>query len=128
MIRIPDDFKDLLDRPILVALATVQPGGQPQITPVWADQADGYVRFNTAAGRQKWKNLTERPQVTVMVVDPDNDQRYIEIRGTVARVEDDTDLINKLSNDYIGQDSPYLQGGETRVTFLIEPTKIFTQG
>lgn len=29
MIRIPDDFKDLLDRPILVALATVQPDGQP---------------------------------------------------------------------------------------------------
>lgn len=128
MIRIPDDFKDLLDRPILVALATVQPDGQPQVTPVWADQADGYVRFNTAAGRQKWKNLTERPQVTVMVVDPDNGQRYIEIRGTVAKVEDDTDLINKLSNDYIGQDYPYLQEGETRVTFLIEPTKIFTQG
>lgn len=63
-----------------------------------------------------------------MVVDPDNDQRYIEIRGTVARVEDDTALINKLSNDHIGQDSPYIQGGETRVTFLIEPTRIFTQG
>jgi PPOX class probable F420-dependent enzyme len=128
MIRIPDEFKDLLDRPILVALATVQPDGQPQVTPVWADQADGYVRFNTAAGRQKWKNLTERPQVTVMVVDPDNGQRYIEIRGPVAKVEDDTDLINKLSNDYIGQNYPYLQEGETRVTFLIEPAKIFTQG
>jgi len=95
---------------------------------VWADQADGYVRFNTAAGRQKWKNLTERPQVTVMVLDPDNGQRYIEIRGKVASVKDDTDLINKLSNDYIGQDYPWLQEGETRVTFLIEPIRKVTQG
>jgi len=129
MAQIPDAYKDLFDRPILIALATVQPDGQPQVTPVWGDYADGHVRVNTAAGRQKYRNLKERPQVTVLVVDPDNGQRYIEVRGKVAEViEDDPSLINKLSNDYIGTDYPWFQEGEVRVTFLIEPEKVVAQG
>ncbi len=52
LIRIPDAYQDLFDRPIIVSLATVQPDGQPQVTPVWADYVDGHVRVNTAAGRQ----------------------------------------------------------------------------
>ncbi|MGN6033616.1 MAG: PPOX class F420-dependent oxidoreductase [Thermomicrobiales bacterium] len=129
MAQIPDAYQDLFDRPILIALATVQPDGQPQVTPVWGDYADGHVRINTAAGRQKYRNLKERPQVTVLVVDPDNGQRYIEVRGKVAEViEDDPSLINKLSNDYIGTDYPWFQEGEVRVTFLIEPEKVVAQG
>ncbi|MGC4107660.1 MAG: PPOX class F420-dependent oxidoreductase [Thermomicrobiales bacterium] len=129
MAQIPDAYKDLFDRPILIALATVQPDGQPQVTPVWGDYADGKVRVNTAAGRQKYRNLKERPQVTVLVVDPDNGQRYIEVRGKVVEViEDEPTLINKLSNDYIGTDYPWFQEGEVRVTFLIEPEKVVAQG
>lgn len=129
MAQIPDAYKDLFDRPILIALATVQPDGQPQVTPVWGDYADGYVRINTAAGRQKERNLKERPQATVLVVDPDNGQRYIEVRGTVVKViEDDPSLINKLANDYLGTDYPWFQEGEVRVTFLIAPEKVVAQG
>jgi PPOX class probable F420-dependent enzyme len=129
MAQIPDAYKDLFDRPILIALATVQADGQPQVTPVWGDYVDGHVRINTAAGRQKDRNLRERPQVTVLVVDPDNGQRYIEVRGKVVDViEDDPSLIHKLSNDYIGTDYPWLEEGMVRVTFLIEPVKVVAQG
>ncbi|MGC4190741.1 MAG: PPOX class F420-dependent oxidoreductase [Thermomicrobiales bacterium] len=128
MAQIPDAYKDLFDRPILVALATVQPDGQPQVTPVWGDYADGHVRINTAAGRQKYRNLKERPQATVLVVDPDNGQRYIEVRGKVVEViEDEPSLIHKLSRDYDGRDFP-IPEGQVRVTFLIEPEKIVAQG
>jgi len=129
MAQIPDAYKDLFDRPILIALATVQPDGQPQVTPVWGDYADGHIRINTAAGRQKERNLRERPQATVLVVDPDNGQRYIEVRGKVVQaIEDDPSLINKLAHDYLGTDYPWFREGETRVTFLIEPEKVVAQG
>lgn len=129
MAQIPDAYKDLFDRPILFSLATVQPDGQPQVTPVWGDYVDGHIRINTAAGRQKYRNLKERPQATVLVIDPDNGQRYAEVRGKVVQViEDDPSLINKLSNDYVGTDYPWFQEGEVRVTFLIEPEKVVAQG
>lgn len=127
MSSIPDSHRDLFERPILVSLATVQPDGQPQVTPVWADLHNGHVRINTAAGRQKHKNLLLRRQVTVMAVDPDNGQRYIEVRGEVADVSETTgnDVIDKLARDYLGTESyPYYVDGEQRVTFLIKPTRV----
>lgn len=129
MAQIPEAYKDLFDRPIIISLATVQPDGQPQVTPVWGDYVDGHVRINTAAGRQKDRNLRERPQATVLVVDPDQPLRYIEVRGKVVGViDDDPSLIHKLSNDYVGTDYQWLEEGMVRVTFLIEPVKVVAQG
>lgn len=131
MATVPDSHRDLLDRPILISLATVQPDGQPQVTPVWADYVDGRVRINTAAGRQKHTNLLERPQATVMVVDPDNGQRYIEIRGRVAETTEEgaDEVIDALAKLYLGVDTyPFRNPAETRVTFLIEPEHVSTQG
>jgi len=120
-----------LDRPILFSLATLQPNGQPQVTPVWADVVDGMVRVNTAAGRQKHTNLLARPQATILVVDPDNGQRFIEIRGKVVdSTETGADgVIDTLANKYLGVDTyPYRNPAETRVTFLIEPTRVVVSG
>ncbi len=131
MATIPDTYKDLLDRPIIVTLATVQPDGQPQVTPVWADYVDGFVRVNTAKGRQKWTNLSDRPQATVLVIDPENPFRYLEVRGRVAKVteEDGDAVIDKLAKDYLGLDIyPNHTPDETRVTFHIEPVKVLGQG
>jgi PPOX class probable F420-dependent enzyme len=131
MTSIPNSHRDLLERPILVSLATVQPDGQPQVTPVWADLHDGHVRINTAAGRQKHRNLLTRKQATVMAVDPDNGQRYIEIRGEVAGIsEADGDaVIDKLAKDYLGAENyPYRRADEQRVTFLIKPTRVLVGG
>ncbi len=131
MAEIPDNYKDLLERPILFILATVQPDSQPQVTPVWGDHVDGNLRINTAMGRQKWKNLSERPQATVLVIDPDNPMRYMEIRGKVVNetTEGADGVIDKLAKDYLGVDVyPYHTPDETRVTFLIEPVKVIAAG
>src|SRR5699024_10325993 len=68
MQTIPDEFRDLLERPIVVSLATVMPQGAPQVNPVWADLVDGKVRINTVTGRQKHRNLIDRRDVTVLVI------------------------------------------------------------
>lgn len=128
MVSIPESHLDLFTRPVVVALATVQPNGQPQVTPIWADLVDGQIRINTAAGRQKWKNLLERPMVTVLALDPENDHHWIEVRGTVSSHTevDGDDVISALSRKYTGEDYQGFVEGQVRVTFMIEPTHIVT--
>ncbi len=131
MVVIPEQYRDLLTRPVLVSLATVMPDGQPQVTPVWADYDGTHIRVNTAAGRQKHKNMEARPQVTVMALDPENSQRYLEARGMVTRIsaEGGDAHIDSLAHKYIGVDTyPYRNPAETRVICYIEPEKVLAQG
>lgn len=127
--KIPDTHHDLLDGPVVVMLATVMPDGQPQVTPVWASRSGDEVWVNSAKGRQKDKNMRERPQATVSAVDPANPYRWIEVRGNVVEtVEGDAALehINALAHTYMGKDYPLLQEGEERVIYKIAPTRANT--
>ncbi|HXA92796.1 MAG TPA: PPOX class F420-dependent oxidoreductase, partial [Steroidobacteraceae bacterium] len=81
-----DQYLDLLQqKKPLASLATVQPDGSPQLTPVWFDFDGKHIRVNTAKGRVKARNMHEGSRVAVMIVDPDNPYRYVQIRGRVAR-------------------------------------------
>lgn len=130
MVSIPSSHEDLLTRPIVVSLVTVMPDGQPQATPIWADLHEGKIRINTVDGRQKDKNLRERKMATVLVIDPDNPYRWMEVRGKVVWESegDDRDVIEKLSHDYVGK--PYANHVDTdrRVTFLIQAERVVTAG
>jgi PPOX class probable F420-dependent enzyme len=121
---IPDSYRDLLERPIVVSLATVMPDGQPQVTPVWVDLVDGKIRMNTVVGRQKERNLSECKQATVLAIDPDNPLRFMEIRGEAAPSGEDDGIvmIDKLSKDYLNiEPYPWRNPADTRITFLITP-------
>ena len=125
MVAIPDSHKDLFDRPILAALATVQPDSGPQVTPVWVSLKGDDVLVNTAAGRQKYKNLLDRKHATVLLVDPENGQRFVEVRGQVSQVIRNAESdINDLAHKYIGTDYPWFVEGQERVTFLITPDRV----
>jgi PPOX class probable F420-dependent enzyme len=128
---IPENFLDLFVKPVVVALVTVMPDGQPQATPVWTDYVDGYIRINTARGRQKDKNMQRDAKVTVLAIDPENPYRWVEVRGRIADESEATGLevINALSAKYRNEPDYYkrnegMRGKETRVTYLVEPTKI----
>jgi PPOX class probable F420-dependent enzyme len=133
--QIPQSHMDLLERPVVVSLATVNANGQPQVTPVWIDFEDDYVRVNSARGRKKVENMETRPQVTVLAIDPENPYRWMEIQG---RIEEETeegaiDHINKLSGKYRGTTdyysrNPQMRGKETRLIFKIRPTVVITNG
>jgi PPOX class probable F420-dependent enzyme len=131
MATIPAQYHDLFERPILLSLATLMPDGQPQVTPVWGDFDGTHIRINTAAGRQKHKNMAERPRVTVMLFDPENTERYIEVRGEVTRIspEGGDAHIDALAKKYTGADSYANRNpAETRVICYLEPQKVTAQG
>ncbi len=132
---IPDSHKDLLERPVIVSLATVLPDGQPQVTPVWVDYDGEFLRVNSAAGRQKDRNMRRNRKVTIMALDPDNGYRWLEVRGEVVEIDESAGLehIHRLSAKYRNQPDyyasmPQMRGKEQRVMYKIRPIKVTKGG
>lgn len=130
---IPDAYRDLLERAVVVTLVTLMPDGQPQASPVWFKYDGAHILISTVRGRQKARNMAANPRVTVLLVDPDDAYRYLEVRGVVDAITEDgaLDLINALAKKYRNVDQFY--GGavrlerrerETRVTCKIRPTHV----
>ena len=84
MIKIPDRYRDLLDRPIVVSLATFMSDGPPQVQPVWGSFDGTHILVNAEKSRQMYRNLSRRRAVTILAIDPDDDSRWLEVRGTVV--------------------------------------------
>jgi PPOX class probable F420-dependent enzyme len=127
----PDKYADLMTKKIFAGLATLMPDGSPQVTPVWIDYDGEHVVFNTAVGRQKDKNLQREPRVSLMLVDPENPYRYLEIRGRVVErtMEGADEHINKMAKKYLDQDVyPFRQPGEVRVVYKIAPDRFSSMG
>ena len=125
MVAIPDKYLDLLQQKKAFAnLATLMPDSSLQVTPVWIDYTGGSIRFNTAKGRVKARNLKVGSPVALAIMDTDNAYRYLQVRGRVSRVvEEGADAhINSLAKKYLGKDKyPFRQPGEVRVMYEIEP-------
>ena len=131
MTAIPESFKDLLQKKAFANLATVNADGTPQVTPVWVDSDGTHIRFNTAKGRLKDKNLRRSPVLALTIMDPDNPYRYLQVKGRIAEVtESGADAhIDALAKKYIGQDKyPWRRPGEVRVTYKILPERVQTMG
>ena len=87
-LAIPASHLDLLTRPICGVLTTMQPDGQPQSSLVWVDHDGECARVNTTLQRQKGRNLLANPRLSLLVVDPANTARYLQIRGDAELVTD----------------------------------------
>jgi PPOX class probable F420-dependent enzyme len=85
-IPIPASHLDLLTRPICGVLTTMGADGQPQSSLVWVDHDAECARVNTTLERQKGCNLLANPKVSLLVVDPDDTGRFIQIRGDAELV------------------------------------------
>ena len=121
---IPDKYVDLFSKKAFANLATVNPDGTPQVTPVWVDYDGTHVLVNSARGRRKDKNMETNPAVAISILDPDNPYRYLEVRGRVAEITEEgaDEHIDKMAKKYLGQDKyPFRQPGEVRVIFKIQP-------
>ena len=127
---IPEKFHDLFSRPLVCALTTVNPDGQPHTVPVWCDFDGEQVRFNCPAATKKARNLQVNSKLSLLLLDNQNPFHWIEIQGHVGEVRDEAhgarDHINKLSQKYTGNPvyQAYGASGINRQMYVVEAVKI----
>src|SRR5215468_3454328 len=128
---IPEKYVDLFHKKTFASLGTLMPDGQQQVTPVWVDFDGKHVLVNSAKGRVKDRNMRRDPRVSMVLIDPDNPYRHLQVQGRVVEItEDGADQhIDKMAKKYLGQDKyPFRQPGEVRVIYKIEPDRVATMG
>ena len=132
-VTIPDTHRDLLQKPIHAVLTTILADGMPQSSIVWADYDGSHILINTTLERQKGKNMQSNPKVALLVIDPQNSSRWLEVRGLVTEITTDgaEAHANKLTQRYTCKQHFYgdiypveQKQRETRVIVRIEPVKI----
>lgn len=108
-------------------IATVTADGSPHVTPVWFNEKDGLIWINSAAGRVKDKNMRARPRVAVAIMDPDEPEEYMQLRGEVVEIttEGAAEHLHELSRKYRGADFN-IPEGQVRTIYKIQPDKVNT--
>jgi PPOX class probable F420-dependent enzyme len=117
------DILDLLRRPSTCYLATTMDDGSPQLTQTWVDTDGEHVVINTVQGFVKLRNIERDPRVAVAVSDPDNPNRYFQVRGhvTATTTEGGAEHIELLARKYTG--GPYAwYGGRDQVRVIVTIT------
>jgi PPOX class probable F420-dependent enzyme len=131
-VTVPASHLDLLTRPTCGVLTTMGGDGQPQSSLVWVDWDGTCARVNTTLERHKGRNLAANPKVSLLVVDPDNTDRYLQVRGDAELVSEGAlehlDALTRSSTrhpGYYGHIYPAAQRSrETRVICRIHARRI----
>jgi PPOX class probable F420-dependent enzyme len=129
---VPASHLDLLTRPICGVLTTMGPDGQPQSSLVWVDHDGACARFNTTLERQKGRNLVRDPKASLLIVDPDDTGRFMQIRGDVELLTGGAiDHLDSLTRAYTRHPRFYgfvypveRQAAETRVIGRLHARRI----
>jgi PPOX class probable F420-dependent enzyme len=123
MKNVPDSHEDLLGSSV-ASLATIGKNGHPQLTEVWFYYEDGSIAMSLNSSRQKVKNLAANPYCSLLILDLEAPQRYLEIRGEVKVEPDDGSFVEKVGKKYNVDMSKWDQPGEKRVIARIIPSRV----
>ncbi len=132
-LRIPASHVDLVTRPICAVLTTLGPDGSAHSSLCWVDVDEaGCARFNTTLERQHGRSLRRDPRATLLIVDPGNTGRFLQLRGEVelatvgaeAHLDALTRRYTRHEHYYGGIVDAGARGSETRVTGTLHARRI----
>jgi PPOX class probable F420-dependent enzyme len=100
--EIPAGYARLLEEPFYGSLGTIRPDDTVQVSPMWFLYDGETIRFTHTTTRAKYRNLQRNPSMSLAVFDPENEYRYLEVRGRLVEVIPDTagDFYVTLSKRY----------------------------
>ncbi|MGH1488802.1 MAG: PPOX class F420-dependent oxidoreductase [Acidimicrobiales bacterium] len=136
-----ETYKQLMDKPYACVMAVMGKDGRPNLTPMWFDYEGDKVLINVAAQRRKTEWIRNNPEVSILIMNPENMYHWLSIKVTVEReiLEDDpeegswvTEQLNRIWQKYIGEGDEYgLRDPaieERRVLFECKVDRIATFG
>ena len=113
----------------LATVVTLMPSGQPQALLTWVDHDGENVLVNTEPQRQRSRNVSRDPRVTVLIHAADNPWDWAEVRGHVVDTIEGSQArehIDELSRRYVGRDYANPIGPGGRIILVIAPDKVNT--
>jgi PPOX class probable F420-dependent enzyme len=124
MPEIPPSHRDLLDGQF-ATLGTVGPDGRPQLSEVWFLADGDTIQTSLSTARQKTKNLSANPGVSLLLLDLAVPYRYLEIRGDAEITpDDDYSFADRLGAKYQANVRDHDAPGDRRVIVTIKPTRV----
>jgi nitroimidazol reductase NimA-like FMN-containing flavoprotein (pyridoxamine 5'-phosphate oxidase superfamily) len=100
-------YKQLMDKPYACVMSVIGPDGRPGLTPMWFDYEGDKVLVNVASQRSKTNWIRKNPEITIIIVNPENMYHWMSMKVTVEReiLEDDptegsrvTEQLNRIWN------------------------------
>ena len=118
---VPAQYHDILQSTVLGHLATTDETGRPEVNPVWFIWDGEHVLVSVKGATRKYRNLQRDPRVAISFQDPQDQERYLEIRGNVIEFVpyDDLDFVNELAQKYTGGDFKHGHAGQERYKLVI---------
>jgi PPOX class probable F420-dependent enzyme len=130
MAKLTDEQRQFLrDNAFAGVVTTVRDDGSPHATVVWVDEDGGDVVFNTALGRAKPRHLERDPRVSVLMLDPNDQYKWVSVSGTAElTTEGAYEHIDHMSRKYMGKDYPWHREGEQRLIVRVHPEHVDSSG
>jgi PPOX class probable F420-dependent enzyme len=123
---LPEKFHDIFENRSIGHVGTLMPNGSIQITPVLVVREGDLLKLSTTRSRQKCRNLTANPTVTIEVMHPENPFHYVEVRGK-ATIADDVNnaFVDSLAKRFMSKERYDMDPpGEVRVVVTITPDRV----
>ena len=132
LLAIPDSHVDLLTRPICGVLTTMRSNDPPSSSLVWVAFDGRCAVVNTTLERRKGRDIVANPKVSLLVVDPSDTSRFIQVRGDVELIRDGAvEQLDELTRRYTSHPRYYgfvypaeQEARETRVICRIHARRI----
>ena len=80
------ELNDLLGRPLVAVIGTVDASGRPRCAPIWFHWEDGAAYMFTSRSTLKWRNLERNPHASLCVVWREPPYRSVVMDGPVEEV------------------------------------------
>ena len=134
-------YKRLLDEPVTAVISVIAADGRPSLTPMWFDYEGDTVLVNVAEHRKKTKWIQDNPEISLILVNPENPYHWVSMKVTKTNEihEDDPDQghraseqVNKIWAKYTGGDGDYglrdPEKNERRILMECRVDKVSTFG
>jgi PPOX class probable F420-dependent enzyme len=129
MTEIPVERLHLLKNPNFGTLGTIRPDNTVQVNPMWVDfdEPSNTLRFTHTTYRGKYRNLQLNPSMSFAIMDPDDPEQYLEVRGKlVEAIPDPTGAyFVHLKNRYGNPSDRPPRDKEDRVILVMSIEKAF---
>ncbi|MEU3163699.1 PPOX class F420-dependent oxidoreductase [Streptosporangium sp. NPDC006930] len=129
MAELSDSVREMFDAANFATVTSLNEDGSPQASVVWVKTDGNDVVFSTIRGRRKSLNFARDPRTAIVVFDPADPYRYVEVRGTVTLADDpDGALIQEMSHKYRGEDWVEEKPEVERLIARIVPERVVYHG